>query len=795
MSCGIIQSTIAISGDCTNSSLGSVFIEFTGSTAPPYTVSEATTSGLFPTSAATLDYFVDNLPPGNYTITVEDFCIPPTIDYINIVISSGTCVSIETSGTTCGLDNGILNITFTPFYGLGTVYLYDINDNYIGSATTTTQTLTYPQALSAGTYYVIGDDGGGCTGRSESCIIYSSTPIDYGFYVVDNNSCNGLVNNGKIYVTGITGNPPFTYLWSNGETTSSITGLTNGFYSVTVTDNNGCSLIKTTEVKLVPSVEVVSMIPTQPTCFSNDGEVTVNVLGGTAPYFYSGSNGSTVVTFSQSYTFTGLSAGAFSVFVNDSGLCNDTASTLLLTPNTFTIASITTTNSNCSNNDGAINVILNGGSPSGNFQYTLIDSSGNTVANFTTLTTASFTGLYSDVYTLEITNGSGCVFTTTITVTNTDLFTISATTTDTTCGQNNGSVTIFATTGGTAPYSYQITGYSQQSTPTFTGIPPGNYVATVIDNNGCTQTIGFTIQPSTSVYFDLYVIPTTNGNDGEIQTLITSGEPPFTYNWSPNVTGQTGSTITGLTTGIYTLTVTDNNGCTFTKTAKVLGTEIVSATQNYTVCFSNFQNTGVIGKRGMLQMLNEGYYDLTNDDTNCVLNSAIFTAKVSVDGVETEQTFYTGTTLTDYPTDNNWVTTIQNLLLGYEGISDVVFNLTANTITIINNCDETTKNCKSTTYNLLTDAKVVINLTINYNISCVSCGTTPTTTTTTTCVFNEWEIQLGGPCTFDLLDCDGNTYDTVTFLSGGTYTICSPNYQQNGICSVGTITNLGPCTP
>lgn len=794
MSCGIIQSTIAITGDCTNSSLGSVYIEFTGSTAPPYTVSEVTTSGLFPTSAATLDYFVDSLPPGNYTIAVEDFCIPPTIDYINIVISSGTCVSIETSGTTCGLNNGILNITFTPFYGLGTVYLYDITNNYIGSATTATQTFTYPQALSAGTYYVIGNDGGGCTGRSESCIIYSSTPIDYGFYVVDNNSCNGLVNNGKIYVTGITGNPPFTYLWSNGETTSSITGLTNGFYSVTVTDSNGCSLIKTTEVNLVPSVEVVSMVPIQPTCFNSDGEVTVNVLGGTAPYFYSGSNGSTVVTFSQSHTFTGLSAGIFSVFVNDSGLCNDTSSTLLLTPNTFTIASITTTNSNCSNNDGTIDVILNGGSPSGNFQYTLTDSSGNTVANFTTLTTASFTGLYSDVYTLEITNGSGCVFTTTITVTNTDLFTISATTTDTTCGQNNGSVTITATTGGTTPYTYQITGYPQQPTPTFTSLSPGNYIATVIDNNGCTQTIGFTILASQQVYFDLFTTPTTFGNDGEIQTLITTGEPPFTYTWSPNVTGQTGSTITGLTTGIYTLTVTDSNGCSLTKSTNMLGTELVSATQTFTICSSQFRDTGVVGRRGMLQMLNEGYYDLTNDDTDCVLNSAIFKARVSVDGIQSEQTFYTGTTLIDYPSDNEWIAIVETLLLEYDGIGGVEFDLERNTIKIINNCSDTTKDCNPTFYNLLTDAKIIIDLLIDYDISCVVCGT-PTTTTTTTCVFNEWQIPLAGPCTYNLLDCDGNIYDTVTFLSGGTYTICSPSYQSLGLCAQGTITNLGPCTP
>ena len=135
------------------------------------------------------------------------------------------------------------------------------------------------------------------------------------------------------------------------------------------------------------------------------------------------------------------------------------------------------------------------------------------------------------------------------------------------------------------------------------------------------------------------------------------------------------------------------------------------------------------------------------------------------------------------------------MLLEYDGIGGVEFDLERNTIKIINNCSDTTKNCNPTFYNLLTDAKIIIDLLIDYDISCVTCGTSPTTTTTTTCVFNEWEIQLGSPCTFNLLDCNGDVYDTVTFLSGGTYTICSPNYQQNGICALGVITNLGSCTP
>ena len=222
------------------------------------------------------------------------------------------------------------------------------------SAITSTNTFTFPLSLSADTYYVIGDDGGGCTGRSESCIIYSSTPLNFGFYVIDNNSCNGVVNNGKIYITGITGTPPYTYLWSNGETTDFITGLTSNAYTVTVTDSNGCTTSLGTTINTIPGVTITSTIPTQPTCFNNDGQVIVNVAGGTGPYFFSGSNGDTVITFTPSYTFTNLGHGSLTVFVQDAGLCSDITSVLLLNPNAFSIASITSTNSTCSNNNGTI---------------------------------------------------------------------------------------------------------------------------------------------------------------------------------------------------------------------------------------------------------------------------------------------------------------------------------------------------------------------------------------------------------------------------------------------------------
>ena len=166
---------------------------------------------------------------------------------------------------------------------LETFELYEINSGYITSGTSFTNNFVFPN-LSAGTYYVVADDGGGCTGKSQSCIVKDSTPMDFGFYIINNAGCG--IDTGAIYITGLTGVGPYTYLWNNGNTTSSITGLTGGSYSVTITDSQGCTLNKPVNVGIVPNVGIAAIFTTNPSCFSADGTVDVIVTGGTPPILF-----------------------------------------------------------------------------------------------------------------------------------------------------------------------------------------------------------------------------------------------------------------------------------------------------------------------------------------------------------------------------------------------------------------------------------------------------------------------------------------------------------------------------
>jgi hypothetical protein len=206
----------------------------------------------------------------------------------------------------------------------------------------------------------------------------------------------------------------------------------------------------------------------------------------------------------------------------------------------------------------------------------------------------------------------------------------------------------------------------------------------------------------------------TSGNDGSISVFITEGTPLFNVVWSNNVNGQTGLTVNNLTGGTYTVTITDSYGCILSRTIDLVGYNTLTSYEVFNICDSVFNDEGVNTKKGPLQMLNEGFYDLTTGDTICVLNSAIFIAQVNVSGVTTEQSFYTGYTLNDYPADNQFYDVVETLIENIPGIDNVITDPINNLITINAGCTDQTVN--------FADVSVIITLKIDYDISCVECA-------------------------------------------------------------------------
>ena len=715
MSCilGVIT-PYSITGDCSNTNSGQFTVNIVGS-APDYTIQwiSPASYGTIALGAGVTAYTETSLSAGTYVFNVYDSCAVPSPQFVTVEIniSSGTCVSISgLTNTTCDLDNGSITAKTQYLYGNATFDLYDsTTDTLISSQTSLVDYYVF-NSLSAGTYHVIADDGGGCTGRSESCIIKSSTTLTYDLYIIDNAGCAGT-DSGAAYVQNVSGTPPYTYLWSNGTTTSSVTGLTSGSYFVTVTDSLGCASSETVLINTVPPVGLGAFTSVSPSCFSSDGEITVTITGGTAPYYFSGSNGDSNITFSQTNTFTNLSAGVFTVQVTDAGLCSFVASTSLLNPNGFSYPTITTSPSFCSITNGQISISLISGL--GTLIYTLEDSSGNTTTQVAG-TSWTFTNLLSDTYQLTISGGS-CVFTTSVVLENIEALIVTTNYTGTTCNQCNGAIEL-SVSGGTGPdYTYNLTGQPSVtgsfSSYTFTNLCSGTYVGSITDSNRCTISENIIIPVSPTVNLSLFwVNPTVYSNNGSITAMITNGTPPFTFNWSANVNGQDGIFVENLSAGTYTLTVTDSNGCTQTQTVTLTGYVPLSDYQVYNICDTNFTNSGLLLTKGMKQMVNEGFYDLTSADTNCILNKVIFTAVVDVGGNVTTNTFYTGTTLNDYPSDTEWSNVITTMLLAYDGITGVTTNIVDNSVKITTPCDT------------LSGVNIKVDLLLNYDISCQLLG-------------------------------------------------------------------------
>lgn len=705
---------INVTGDCSNTQSGAFDLNISGFTPPytvriisPYTTEPVTTNGLYSQSG---------LEPGTYVLSINDSTLPTNYqENLNIPISDGVCCSIlGVQNTTCNGNDGSVTGTSSSDYSSTSFSLFGSGDTFISSGVTNISNYVFGN-LSAGTYYLTALDLGGCSGRSQNFIVEESEILNYGLYSVPNSSCGGTPI-GKVIITGITGLEPFTYLWNNGQTGSTITGLTEGIYSVNVTDSYGCSLTKDATVTNVNPIGFGLFTATSPSCFSSNGVLSLTITGGTEPYYYSASTGEVLISYSKTFSLSGLSAGPYSFQVTDAGLCQTFATTTLESQSGIQSVNVTGLNSTCSSNDGQITISVIGGSSP--FTYTLINPSGGTVNVSTNQTTQIYGSLSSGTYTVAVSDSLGCSYTEEVTIIAENKFTISTQVTGTTCGSSNGSVTIVTTSGATLPIDYSIDNGvydiidTTLTSVTFNNLSAGVHTVTVSDATDCVQTASILILGSVPLDFSLYSTSCGTGSSGKITAFINEGATPFTFNWSNNVPNNPQQIqVSGLTGGTYSLTIIGSDGCSLSRSTSISCNQSLTSYQTY-VMGSEVFNISSPTKFGLLQMLNEGFYDLTLGNTECDLVDATFTAKVSVSplGLTTSDTFYTSTTLVDVPADNLYYDTITQLLLSVPGVGDVVVNPIDNLITI-----ETTRGNDT-----LQGQEIVIDLIIEYNIMCLT---------------------------------------------------------------------------
>jgi len=251
--------------------------------------------------------------------------------------------------------------------------------------------------LAAGTYTLNVLDNDNCPG-SMTITINQPDQLIAGTPVVTNSSCG--LENGSINVTPTGGTPAYLFQWSTTppQTAQTATGLPAGNYSVTVTDNNGCTATATATVT-DSGAPVISTTTISATCGNSDGSATANVTGGTAPYTYIWNsnppqNGSTL---------TYVPSGNYIVTVTDSIGCTASASATI-TDSDGPGVTISLTNSICENNNGSITLTITGGLP----PYQVEWSNGSTGS--------SITNLPAGIYSFIITDSENCIHTGQVTI-------------------------------------------------------------------------------------------------------------------------------------------------------------------------------------------------------------------------------------------------------------------------------------------------------------------------------------------------------------------------------------------
>ncbi len=601
----VSPAAIVISGTATNMvcagvNNGSITVSATGGTG---TKTYGWSNGASGTTASNLDV-------GSYTVTVSDAngCIQ-TQSY---TITSPTAIVISGSATnaTCNLNNGSISVSATGGTGSKT---FTWSNGATGASISN---------LAVGSYTATATDASGCTTSQQFTVTSSSSIVITG--TPTNPTCAGT-SDGTITVSATGGTGSQTFAWSNGATGATVNNIGSGSYTVTATDAAGCTQAQSYTL-VSPSVISITGTAVGTTCAGlNNGSIGVSATGGTGSKTFAWSNGA------AGGNITNLASGSYTVTATDANGCTQTQSYTVNTPSAIVISG-TESNIACAGvNTGSISVSATGGTGNKTFSWSN-GATGTTISN-----------LAAGNYTVTATDANSCAETQLYTITAPSLIVITGTATNATCaGINNGSIAVSAT-GGTGNKTFT---WSNGATgATISNLSAGNYTVTATDANNCTKTQLYTITAPTAVVITGAATNVTcaGNNDGSITVSATGGTGSTTFSWS---NGATGTTVSNLAAGNYTVTATDVSSCTQTQSYSITapGAIVITGTATNATCAGTNNGSITVTAAGgtgsktymwsngatgsTVSNLAEGNYTVTATDANNCIQSQSYTITI-----------------------------------------------------------------------------------------------------------------------------------------------------------------------
>jgi gliding motility-associated-like protein len=486
---------------------------------------------------------VENLSPGTYTVQVMDADGCEATAFV--IISEPSPLDIDFSETTITCPSGNDGtITASPLGGVG-------NYSLIWQNEIVTPTLG---DLSAGEYSVTLYDGNGCM-YQEVYAIDDPEAISADF-IVNPPSCSGILD-GLVAVQGTGGHGPYTFYWPyNNSTGEILENLTSGDYTVIISDFNNC--VDSASVTISPVLQL-NIMPSvnSPDCFGeNNGSISVSVSGGTPDYTYQWND----ILNQTTSSISNLTSGPYSVLVEDANGCQGSLSIVINEPDPLNFTSEVNNPLCFGNSTGSATITPTGGTPN----Y-IIDWEG-------TLSGFDPSNLIAGTYSFTITDDNNCEVEGAITLTTPaalegDVETGNALCFATATGQAN-----ISANGGIAPYTYS---WSQNSinSPSNENLSAGQQTCIVSDQNGCETTLAFMIGQPLALSTSIITTPASCGqNNGTASATTQGGTQPYQFIWDNQLVPD--PTEDNFSTGNYTVTIVDANGCQLEQNFNISETQV-----------------------------------------------------------------------------------------------------------------------------------------------------------------------------------------------------------------------------
>ncbi|MFL5752666.1 MAG: beta strand repeat-containing protein, partial [Bacteroidia bacterium] len=465
----------------------------------------------------------------SYTVTGTDANGCSDSDVATVTVNSLPTVTV-TSDTICFGQTALLSASGALTY------------SWSSGTAPSAGTPVSASPASTSSYTVTGTDANNCSNTAVATVKVNQLPVV--------NIAAPLVICANTPAT-ITATGASTYSWNTAATTAAITVnlTTSTGYTVTGTDVSGC--VNTATIMLTPVTVVLNTGASNASCYgSTNGNIISAVSGGTSPYAYSWSNGSSAQNIS------GIPAGTYTLTVTDAKGCIVSITTAVTQPSQIVI-SVTTTNASCGQSDGSALASVSGGT--GPYIYQWSNGDNQSLSD----------SLHAGQYFLQVYDNIGCHSSAVVSVNNTNGPSISLTgNTFVSCnGGNNGALSI-TTSGGLAPYTYAWS--NGITTAANTGLQAGPYDITVTDANNCTTSQTYTVTQPAALSAVFNVNPATCGaGDGSASVTVSGGTPGYIYLWSANTGNQVTDTAFSLSSGLYSVSIMDAMGCSITKVGTV----------------------------------------------------------------------------------------------------------------------------------------------------------------------------------------------------------------------------------